>query len=482
MTPKTKTPKAPPKRKTKPKYQYDAIIIGTGPGGEGVAMQLAKAGKNVAVIERHDTVGGGCTHWGTIPSKALRHSVSRLVEYNSTPLFNEGEETQHLTFEQILNHASAVIRKQIKLRRSFYERNRVQVIHGEASFVDEHTLQITHDDDSVEKLSADKIVIATGSRPYTPPDIDFNHPRIYNSDSILSLNHDPQSIIIYGAGVIGSEYASIFKGLNVKVDLVNMRERLLSFLDNEFSDALSYHLWNVGVVIRHNEQYESIEGTNDGVILNLKSGKRMKSDCLLFANGRTGNTDMLKLDTIGLSTDSRGQVKVDENYKTEIDNIYAVGDVIGYPSLASAAYNQGRFAAEAMLNGVCHSSLVEDIPTGIYTIPEISSVGKTEQELTANKVPYEVGRAQFKHLAKAQIAHNLVGGLKILFHRETKEILGIHCFGERASEIIHIGQAIMQQKGTANNIEYFINTTFNYPTMAEAYRVAAINGLNRLFS
>lgn len=418
---------------------------------------------------------------GNNTSKALRHSVSRLIEYNGTPLFSGGEETQHLTFEQILTHASAVIRKQIKLRRSFYERNRVQVLHGEASFVNEHTLQITREDDSIEQLSAEKTVVATGSRPYTPSDINFNHPRIYNSDSILSLNHDPRSIIIYGAGVIGSEYASIFKGLNVKVDLVNMRERLLSFLDTEFSDALSYHLWNMGVVIRNNEQYESIEGTNDGVILHLKSGKKMKSDCLLFANGRTGNTDMLNLGQIGLPTDSRGLLAVDQNYKTEINNIFAVGDVIGYPSLASAAYNQGRFAAEAMLNGECHTSLVEDIPTGIYTIPEISSVGKNEQELTAGKIPYEVGRAQFKHLAKAQIANNLVGGLKILFHRETKEILGIHCFGERASEIIHIGQAIMQQKGKANNIEYFINTTFNYPTMAEAYRVAAINGLNRLF-
>ena len=481
MTAKKTTTKRP-KRTPKPKYHFDAIIIGTGPGGEGVSMQLAKAGKKVAIVEKHHSVGGGCTHWGTIPSKALRHSVSRLIEYNSTPLFNDSEETRHLTFEQILGNASAVIRKQTQLRRGFYERNRVQVIHGEAAFLDCHTLEITHDDNSVETITAEKIVIATGSRPYTPEDVDFSHPRIYNSDSILELNHDPRSIIIYGAGVIGSEYASIFKGLGVKVDLVNMRERLLSFLDTEISDALSYHLWNSGVVIRHNEQYASIEGKDDGVILNLQSGKRMKADCLLFANGRTGNTDMLKLENIGLTTDSRGQLQVDSNYKTEIDNIYAVGDVIGYPSLASAAYNQGRFAAEAMLNGECHTSLVEDIPTGIYTIPEISSVGKNEQDLTAQKIPYEVGRAQFKHLAKAQIAHNLVGSLKILFHRETKEILGIHCFGERASEIIHIGQAIMQQKGPANTIEYFVNTTFNYPTMAEAYRVAAINGLNRLFT
>ncbi len=477
------TKRAPRKKAVaKPKYQYDAVIIGTGPAGEGVAMQLSKSGKNVVIIEKHEFVGGGCTHWGTIPSKALRHSVSRLIEYNRNPLFNDSEKAHHLTFEQILNHASTVIRKQTMLRRSFYTRNRVAVLHGTASFIDPHCVEVTHADGSVEKITADQIVIATGSRPYTPKDVDFTHPRIYNSDTILKLNHDPKSIIIYGAGVIGTEYASIFKGMDVKVDLVNMRDRLLSFLDTEISDALSYHLWNNGIIIRHNESYQSIEGRDDGVVLNLESGKRMKADCLLFANGRTGNTDMLNLDAVGLQADSRGQLKVDSNYKTEAENIYAVGDVIGYPSLASAAYNQGRFVAEAMLKGECHTSLVEDIPTGIYTIPEISSVGKNEQELTALKVPYEVGRAQFKHLARAQIAHSLVGGLKLIFHRETKEILGIHCFGERASEIVHIGQAIMQQEGSANNIEYFVNTTFNYPTMAEAYRVAAINGLNRLFS
>ncbi len=464
-----------------PSYQFDAIVIGTGPGGEGVAMQLAKAGKKVAVIERYEAVGGGCTHWGTIPSKALRHSVSRLIEYNTTSLFSENQVARHVTFQDIMKHASGVVKKQSRLRTSFYDRNRVSLIHGEASFVDAHTLQIIRPDGSKDIITASQIVIATGSRPYTPKDIDFNHPRIYNSDTILSLKHEPQNIIIYGAGVIGSEYASIFRGMGVKVDLVNMRDRLLSFLDAEISDALSYHLWNNGVVIRHTETYKSVVGHDDCVIMELESGKRMKADCLLFANGRTGNTDMLNLDAIGLKADSRGQLRVDENYRTEIDNVFAVGDVIGYPSLASAAYNQGRSAAEAMISGKANSGLVEDIPTGIYTIPEISSVGKTEQELTAMKVPYEVGRAQFKHLARAQIASTTVGSLKLLFHRETKELLGIHCFGERASEIVHIGQAIMQQKNGGNTLDYFVNTTFNYPTMAEAYRVAALNGLNRIF-
>lgn len=462
-------------------FNYDVIIIGTGPGGEGASMELAKKEKKVAIVERYKDVGGGCTHWGTIPSKALRQSVSRLIDYNSNPLFRGHDKAKHLTFADILRHSSAVIRKQVQLRSGFYDRNRVELLTGEASFIDANTIQIIKNDGSVEKLTAKRIVIATGSHPYRPDDINFKHPRIYDSDTILSLEHEPRSIIIYGAGVIGSEYASIFRGLGVKVDLINTRDRLLSFLDDEISDSLSYHLWNNGVVIRHGEQIERVEATDQAVTVHLESGKKMRADCLLFANGRTGNTADLNLSNAGLKADGRGQLKVNNQYQTDIENIYAVGDVIGYPSLASAAYDQGRLAASAMIDHKSSAKLIADIPTGIYTIPEISSVGKTEQELTEAKIPYEVGRAQFKHLARAQIANSLVGSLKILFHRETKEILGIHCFGENAAEIIHIGQAIMQQTNGGNTIEYFINTTFNYPTMAEAFRVAALNGLNRLF-
>ncbi|EMN7215168.1 Si-specific NAD(P)(+) transhydrogenase [Vibrio vulnificus] len=460
---------------------FDVIVIGSGPGGEGAAMGLTKAGLKVAVVEKESSVGGGCTHWGTIPSKALRHAVSRIIEFNSNPLFCKNNSSLHATFSTILGHAKSVIDKQTRLRQGFYDRNQCQLIFGTARFTDAHTISVTQNDGTEEVYTADKFVIATGSRPYQPADVDFNHERIYDSDSILSLKHDPRHIIIYGAGVIGCEYASIFRGLGVKTDLINTRDRLLAFLDNEVSDALSYHFWNSGVVIRNDETYERIEGTEDGVIAHLQSGKKMKADCLLYANGRTGNTDKLNLPAVGLQGDSRGQLKVDGNYQTEVEHVYAVGDVIGYPSLASAAYDQGRFVAQAITKGKADGYLIDDIPTGIYTIPEISSVGKTEQELTAAKVPYEVGRSSFKHLARAQIAGKDIGSLKILFHRETKEILGIHCFGERAAEIIHIGQAIMEQKGEANTIEYFVNTTFNYPTMAEAYRVAALNGLNRLF-
>ncbi|MDN3700718.1 Si-specific NAD(P)(+) transhydrogenase [Vibrio artabrorum] len=460
---------------------FDVIVIGSGPGGEGAAMGLTKAGVNVAIIEKESSVGGGCTHWGTIPSKALRHAVSRIIEFNSNPLFCQNNKSIHSTFSNILGHAKSVIDKQTRLRQGFYDRNQCTLIFGTARFIDTNTVSVMQSDGTEEQYSADKFVIATGSRPYQPDNVDFLHERIYDSDSILSLKHDPQHIIIYGAGVIGCEYASIFRGLGVKTDLINTRDRLLSFLDNETSDALSYHFWNSGVVIRNDETFEKIEGTDDGVIIHLESGKKMRADCLLYANGRTGNTDKLNLGAVGLEADSRGQVSINTNYQTNVDHVYAVGDVIGYPSLASAAYDQGRFVAQAIVKSEAERPLIEDIPTGIYTIPEISSVGKTEQELTAAKVPYEVGRSSFKHLARAQIAGKDIGSLKILFHRETKEILGIHVFGERAAEIIHIGQAIMEQKGEANTIEYFVNTTFNYPTMAEAYRVAALNGLNRLF-
>ncbi|MFV9998395.1 MAG: Si-specific NAD(P)(+) transhydrogenase [Arsenophonus endosymbiont of Dermacentor nuttalli] len=464
-----------------PQIQFDTIVIGSGPGGEGAVMGLVKQGKKVAVIERYNKIGGGCTHWGTIPSKALRHAVSRIIEFNQNPLYSDKSKLLRTSFSEILKQAETVINQQAHMRQGFYERNGCTMFAGEASFINENTLKVVYNDGTDEILSAKKIIIATGSRPYCPPDVDFQHSRIYNSDSILTLKHEPQHVIIYGAGVIGCEYASIFRGLGVKVDLINTRDHLLSFLDQEMSDALSYHFWNNGIVIRHNEEYEKIEGTDDCVIIHLKSGKKVKADCLLYANGRTGNTDNLNLENIAIPVDNRGLIKVDATYRTHNENIYAVGDVIGYPSLASAAYDQGRLAARAITTGHGDTHLIEDIPTGIYTIPEISSVGKTEQQLTAMKIPYEVGRAQFKHLARAQIAGMNVGSLKILFHRETLKILGIHCFGERAAEIIHIGQAIMEQKGEGNTIEYFVNTTFNYPTMAEAFRVAALNGLNRLF-
>jgi NAD(P) transhydrogenase len=367
------------------------------------------------------------------------------------------------------------------MRRGFYDRNHVNVIRGHARFIDPQTLAIEEPDGGHQQLTASAIIIATGSRPYRPEDVDFKHPRIFESDTILDLSFTPQSITIYGAGVVGCEYTSIFRNLDVKVNLVNTRAKLLEFLDDEIIDALAYHMRDRGVLIRHGETYDRVEGRDDGVVLYLQSGKQLKTDVLLWANGRTGNSDDMGLEAIGIQPNSRGQIEVDENLQTKIPHIYAVGDIIGFPALASAAYDQGRFAAAHIVTGRSEHALIKDIPTGIYTSPEISSVGRTERELTQEKIPYEIGRAQFKSLARAQITGQTVGMLKILFHRETLQILGIHCFGANASEIVHIGQAIMAQQGEANTLLYFINTTFNYPTMAEAYRVAALNGYNRLF-
>lgn len=460
-------------------YDYDVIVIGSGPAGEGAAMNAAKHGRRVAVVEEQDLVGGNCTHKGTIPSKALRHSVKQIIEFNTNPMFRDIGEPRWFSFPKVLKRAEKVISNQVVLRTNFYARNRIDVFFGRARFQDKNTIEVSGTAKGTETLRSKNVIIATGSRPYCPSDIDFNHPRIYNSDTILKLSHTPRTLIIYGAGVIGCEYASIFSGLGVKVDLIDNRDRLLSFLDGEISDALSYHLRNNAVKIRHNETYEAVEADNNGVTLTLQSGKKIRADAFLWCNGRTGNTDKLGLDTIGLEANSRGQLEIDEHYRTSADGIYAVGDVIGWPSLASAALDQGRAAAADMLSAE-DFRYINEVPTGIYTIPEISSIGKTEEELTAECVPYEAGQAFFKDTARAQISGQPVGMLKILFHRETLEILGIHCFGDQASEIVHIGQAIMCQEGEANTLKYFINTTFNYPTMAEAYRVAAIAGLNRI--
>lgn len=460
-------------------HHYDVAVIGAGPSGEGAAMNATKHGKRVAIVEDKPAVGGNCTHWGTIPSKALRHSVKQIITFNTNQMFRDIGEPRWFSFPRVLQNAQKVIGKQVKLRTQFYSRNRVKLINGRAVFIDQNRIEV-RGSKSLETLHFKQAVIATGSRPYLPPDVDFRHHRIYNSDTILNLSHTPRTLIIYGAGVIGSEYASIFAGLGVKVDLINPGSRLLSFLDDEISDALSYHLRNNGVLVRHNEQYESVLGDDHGVVLSLQSGKKIRADAFLWCNGRSGNTEKLGLENIGLVANGRGQLAVDEHYRTEVENIYAAGDVIGWPSLASAAYDQGRSVSSDIVQDE-YFRYVSDVPTGIYTIPEISSVGKTERELTEARVPYEVGQAFFKDLARAQITEEAVGMLKILFHRETRQILGIHCFGDQAAEIVHIGQAIMNQEGEANSLNYFINTTFNYPTMAEAYRVAALNGLNRIF-
>ncbi len=462
-----------------PDREHDLVVIGSGPAGEGAAMKASKDGASVVVVERAKDVGGGCVHWATIPSKALRHSVGQLLDLKTSPLFGRYARDISPTFPELLRAAEGVIAKQVAMRRDFYQRNHIEIVRGHARFTGTNELSVATSA-GARRIRGKRFVIAVGCRPYRPPELDFTHPLLRDSDTILKLDRTPDSITIYGAGVVGCEYASIFRNLGVKVNLVNGRDKLLSFLDDEIIDALSYHLRDQGVVIRHNEEHESVETRDDSVVLSLKSGKKIKSDLLLWAQGRSGNTQDLGLDAIGLTPDSRGLLAVDACYRTKLEHIYAVGDVIGWPSLASAAYDQGRFAAAHATNAMPGWELVKQVPTGIYTSPAISSVGRNERELTNDGIPYEVGHSLFRSLARAQITGNTVGMLKLLFHRETLEILGIHCFGDQAAEIIHIGQAIMAQKGAANTVMYFVNTTFNYPTMAEAYRVAALNGINRL--
>ncbi|MCU0690666.1 MAG: Si-specific NAD(P)(+) transhydrogenase [Polyangiaceae bacterium] len=464
---------------TRSEQAYDVVVVGSGPGGEGAAMKCAKGGKSVCVVEKRGWVGGACTHAATIPSKTLRQVVQRIVERRRVPGPRTALQATP-SFGELTQVAASVIERQVDLRQGFYDRNRVSVVHGTARLLDARTVQIDAPDGGKVVLGAGAIVLAPGSRPYHPPNVPFGHARIFDAESILALGETPVSLTVYGAGVIGCEYASIFRNLGVKVNLVNTRDKLLSFLDDEIIDALSYHLSDQGVLIRHNEQMQRVETRDDSVVLHLESGKRIRADLLLWANGRTGNTAGLGVEGLGIGPDERGNIPVNEAYQTSVPSVYAVGDVVGYPSLASAAYDQGRLAGTHIVEGRLDTKLARDIPTGIYTTPEVSSVGRTERELTAMKVPFEVGRAHFRNLARAQITGQTVGMLKLLFHRDTLELLGIHAFGDQASEIIHIGQAIMSQEGAANTLQYFVDTTFNYPTMAEAYRVASLNGLNRV--
>ena len=463
------------------KNHFDTIVIGSGPGGEGAAIMLAKSGKSVAIVENRFLVGGGCTHLGTIPSKALIHVVQQYAEDKKHRLFNRGRHPGRVTLEDLMDAINDVVAQQVRDREDFYERNNITIVAGHARFTDPHTVEVQDDTGNLRQMTADYFVIASGSHPYHPDDVPFDNPRVVDSDTILKMDDLPGTLTVYGAGVIGCEYASAFKNIGIKVNLVNTRERLLDYLDDEISSALSYYMRDEqGVLIRQNEEYERVEVNDNGVVLHLKTGKVIKSDMLLWANGRTGNSEAMGLEALGIEPDHRGNLAVNETYQTVQPHIYAVGDIVGFPNLASAAYDQGRFAGTHIAEGFCDERLVRDIPTGIYTLPEISCLGGTESELTEQRIPYEVGRSFFRNLARGQITAHKAGMLKLLFHRETLEILGIHCFGHSATEILHIGQAIMAQPAPHNNIKYFMNTTFNYPTMAEAYRVAALNGYNRL--
>ncbi len=458
---------------------YDLIIVGSGPAGEGAAMMAAKHGKRVLVVEKHPFVGGGCTHWGTIPSKTIRQAIVSLINLYKLPYVGQEYFDNHYTFKELIDMSQNVIKTQVSIRENHYERNQVSILIGTASFVDDKTLRVVHENKD-QLYRAPHYILATGSSPYHDPQVNFSHPLILDSNTVLNLNETPRSICICGAGIIGVEYACIFKSLGIKVDIINNRKRVMDFLDDEITDAFNYHMRDIGVVIRNNEVIQSVDTNHDSIVVHLESGKSIRHQYLLWAQGRVGNTNELEIKTAGLEANKRGYIKVNENYQTKISHIYAVGDLTGWPSLAGTAYDQGRIASAHICQLSDHPARLGIFPTGIYTTPEISCIGKNEKELTSEKIPYEVGKANFKSVAKAQILGDTTGVLKILFHRQTKEILGIHCFGRQAADVIHIGQAIMKAPPPHNTIDYFIETTFNYPTMAEAYRIAAYNGLNRL--
>jgi NAD(P) transhydrogenase len=463
--------------------EYDLVVIGSGPGGQKAAIAAAKLGKSVAIIERGRMLGGVCVNTGTIPSKTLREAVVYLTGMSQRELYGASYRVKEkITPADLLARTSHVIGKEVDVVRSQLMRNRVELYTGHARFLDEHSV-LVEDPNRAERItvSGRYIVLATGTKPLRPAGVEFDEERVLDSDGILDLKSIPSSMVVVGAGVIGIEYASMFAALGSKVTVVEKRDSMLDFCDPEIVEALRFHLRDQAVTFRFGEEVTAVDVGSAGTVTTLASGKQIPAETVMYSAGRQGQTDHLDLENAGLETDDRGRIFVDDEFQTKVDHIYAVGDVIGFPSLASAAYMQGRFATTHILTGKGDHIMVRDIPTGIYTSPEISSIGRTERELTAENVPYEIGHALFKSLARAQITGRTTGMLKILFHRETLAILGIHCFGANASEIIHIGQAIMSQQGTANTLLYFINTTFNYPTMAEAYRVAALNGYNRLF-
>ena len=465
-----------------PAYDYDMLVIGSGPAGQRAAIQSAKLDKHVAIVERKSVVGGVCINTGTIPSKTLREAVLYLSGYRERGIYGAAYSVkQNITMDDLLFRADHVIQHEIDVTRHQLTRNRIEVIAGTASFIDPHTVRLQYVDGSgFRDVTAANMVIAVGAHATQEANIPFDGKRVFVSDDILKLDRLPRSITVVGAGVIGCEYASIFAALGVRVTLIDKHTDLLPFVDDEIADALAYHLRENRVTLRLGEEVSAIELFTDDnvekVRILLGSGKQVVTEKALHSIGRTGATAKLNLESAGLKADDRGRLKVNSQYQTEVSHIYAAGDVIGFPSLASISMEQGRLAA-------CHAfgleakSVPELFPYGIYTIPEISMVGSTEGDLTAKGVPYEVGKAQYKEIARGQIIGDQTGLLKLIFHLETRELLGIHIIGEGASELIHIGQAVLAFKGT---VDYFVNTVFNYPTLAECYKTAAFDGINRL--
>ena len=458
--------------------QYDLVVIGSGPAGQRAAVAAAKMGKRVAVVEARSVVGGVCINTGTIPSKTMREAVLHLSGYNYRSIYGVNYRVKEkITMADLAFRVQAVIKTEVDVTEAQLSRNGIDIVRGIAHFLDPHQLRVEGPQGDTT-LEAAQIVIAVGTRPATSDNVPVNGKTIINSDQILGLDALPKSLIVVGGGVIGVEYTCMFAVLGVRVTLIEKRNRLLEFADQEIIEALSYHLRDSRVTMRLGEEVESVEEPSPGtVVANLMSKKKVSGDALLYTVGRQGNVDDLNLAAAGLEADKRGRIAVDEHYQTRVEHIYAAGDVVGFPSLASVSMEQGRIAAVRAFGDHATTSNPSFYPYGIYTIPEISFIGKTEEQLTGEDVPYEVGMAYYREVARGQIRGDTTGRLKLIFHRDTRKVLGVHIIGEGASELVHIGQAVMFFDGT---VDYFVNAVFNYPTLAECYKVAAFNGLGRL--
>lgn len=455
---------------------YDMLVIGSGPAGQKAAVQGAKLGKRVGIIERREVVGGICINTGTIPSKSLREAVLYLSGFRQRNLYGASYRLKrNITMEDLAFRCHHVMQAEQRIIEDQLARNHVELIHGSASFLDANRLAVEREGKTIEH-TANHIVVAVGTVPARPPAVPFDGASVIDTEELLTLNRLPASLTIVGGGVIGCEYASILAALGVEVTLVERRPCLLEFVDTEIIEALQYHMRNVGVVLRLGEEVATVnKSANQDVTVRLKSGKMISASTLMYSVGRMGATARLKLDEIGLQRDDRGRLKVNENYQTAIPHIYAVGDVIGFPALASTSMQQGRHAA-CHAFGLPFHTISHLLPYGIYTIPEISMVGRNEEDLTRSGVPYEVGIARYREIARGQLIGDTVGMLKLLFHSQTRELLGVHGIGEEATELIHIGQAVLAYNG---KLDFFVDNVFNYPTLAECYKVAALDALNR---
>lgn len=458
--------------------EYDMVVIGSGPGGQKAAIASAKLGKSVAVVERGQMLGGVCVQTGTIPSKTLREAVLYLTGMNQRELYGASYRVKEkITPADLLARTQHVIGKEVDVVRNQLMRNRIDLLLGHGRFVDPHTIEV-EDPSRREKLtvSGKYIVIATGTRPARPAGVEFDEDRVLDSDGILDLKSLPTSMVVVGAGVIGIEYASMFAALGTKVTVVEKRSEMLEFCDPEVVEALKFHLRDLAVTFRFGEEVTAVDVGSAGTVTTLASGKQIPAETVMYSAGRQGQTDHLDLQNAELEADNRGRIFVGDFFQTKVPHIYAVGDVIGFPALAATSMEQGRLAAYHAF-GEPTDVITEVQPIGIYSIPEISYVGATEVELTKNAIPYEVGVARYRELARGQIAGDSYGMLKLLVSTEDRKLLGVHIFGTSATEMVHIGQAVM---GCGGTVDYLVDAVFNYPTFSEAYKVAALDVTNKM--